>query len=184
MEDHPLDRDAGLQRLQQVPGDGLALAVTVGGQIELVDILEQPLELGYRALLLRADDVERFEVVLDVDAQARPRLGFVLGGHVGGIARQVTDVTAGRLHDVVGAQVTSDFARLGGRLDDDEPPNVAVARPSPPLRRVPSSANCPYAPLLYVRQVPQTRGQLTISHYGPVNANRPSLRNLSDPRPR
>ena len=62
VEHHPLDRDARLQRLQQVPGDGLALAVAVSGQVELVDVLEQALQLGDRALLLGADDVERFEV--------------------------------------------------------------------------------------------------------------------------
>ena len=33
VEHHPLDRDARLERLQQVPGDGLALPVAVGGQI-------------------------------------------------------------------------------------------------------------------------------------------------------
>ena len=127
VEHHPLDRDAGLQRLQQVPGDGLALAVTVSGQIELVDVFEQALELGDGALLLGADDVERLEVVIDVDAEPGPRLGLVLRRHVGGGPRQVADVPAGRLDDVVGAQVTGDFARLGGRLDDDEPPNAAVS---------------------------------------------------------
>ena len=43
VEHHPLDRDARLQRLEQVPGDRLALAVTVCRQVELVDVLEQAL---------------------------------------------------------------------------------------------------------------------------------------------
>jgi hypothetical protein len=74
VENHPLDRDARLERLQQMPGDGLALSVTVSGQIELVDVLEQVLQLGDGALLIGTDDVERLEVGIDVDAKARPRL--------------------------------------------------------------------------------------------------------------
>ena len=77
-----------------MPGDGLALAVAVGGQIELVDVLEQALQLGDGALLVRADDVERFEVGVDVDPEAGPRLGLVLGGDVGGGPRQIADVPA------------------------------------------------------------------------------------------
>ncbi len=127
VEDHPFDRHAGLQSLQQVPGDCLALAVTVGGQIELVDVLQQFFELADRALLLRADDVERLEVLFDVDPEPGPRLGFVLGRHVGGITGQVADVPSRGLDDVVGAQVAGDFARLGGRLDDDEPSDTAIA---------------------------------------------------------
>ena len=116
-----------LERLQQVPGDGLALAVTVRRQVELVDVLEQRLELGDRALLLRADDVERLEVVVDVDAEARPRLALVLGGHVGGARGRSRMWPTRRLDDVAGAQVAGDFARLGRRLDYDESPNPAVA---------------------------------------------------------
>ena len=41
VEDHPLDRHLGLERLDQVPGDGLALAVLIRGEQELVDVLEQ-----------------------------------------------------------------------------------------------------------------------------------------------
>ena len=40
VEDHPADRHLGLERLQQVPRDGLALAVTVRREVELVDVLE------------------------------------------------------------------------------------------------------------------------------------------------
>ena len=36
-----LDRDLGLEHLQQVPGDGLALAVLVRREEELVGVLEQ-----------------------------------------------------------------------------------------------------------------------------------------------
>nr|CRL79195.1 hypothetical protein CPGR_05191 [Mycolicibacterium malmesburyense] len=134
VEHHPLDRYARFERLEQMPGDGLALAVAVRGQVQLVDVLEQVLQLRDRALLLRADDVERLEVVVDVHPEAGPRLGFVLGRHVGGIAGQVADVPSRRLDDVVRAQVASDFARLGRRLDNDEPPDASVtAAPAVPV---------------------------------------------------
>jgi hypothetical protein len=54
VEDHPLDRDLGLERLEQVPGDGLALAVLIGGEEELVGVLEQVLELGLTWAFLSA----------------------------------------------------------------------------------------------------------------------------------
>src|SRR5690349_4485594 len=110
-----------------MPGDGLALTVAVRREVELVDLLEQVFQLGDGALLFWADDVERFEVVVDVHAESRPRLGLVLGWHVGGVSRQVANVSPRRLDDVVGAQVASYFACLGRRLDYDEPPHVPVA---------------------------------------------------------
>src|SRR5699024_10360079 len=41
VEDHPPDRDLRLERLEEVPGDGLALSVLIGGEVEGVDVLEQ-----------------------------------------------------------------------------------------------------------------------------------------------
>ena len=127
VEDHPLDRYARLEGFQQVPGDGLALAVTIRGQIELVDVLEQPLQLADRALLLWADDVERLEVGVDVDSKSCPRLRLELRGHVGRRARQVADVPPGGFDDVAGAQITGQFARLGGRLDYDQSPVTSIS---------------------------------------------------------
>ena len=55
VEDHPVHRDAlRLQLVEQVPGDRLALAVLVGGEVELVGVLEQALELGDVASSCRA----------------------------------------------------------------------------------------------------------------------------------
>jgi hypothetical protein len=93
VEDHPLDRDLGLEGLQQVPRDGLAFAVLVCRQVELVGTFEQGLELGDLCPLLRGDDVQRLEPVLGVDAKARPWLALVLRGHVRGAAGQVADMT-------------------------------------------------------------------------------------------
>ena len=113
-----------------MPGDGLTLAVAVGGQVELVDIFEKALQFGDDALLVRADDVERFEVVVDVHAGAGPLLALVLGRDVRGTLGQVADMATGGFDDVVRAQVAGNFARLGRRLDDDEPPNVVAVSAS------------------------------------------------------
>ena len=41
MEDHAMNGDLGLEHLDQMPGDGLTLAVLVSGEIELVGLLEK-----------------------------------------------------------------------------------------------------------------------------------------------
>jgi hypothetical protein len=109
-----------VQGFEEVPGNRLALTVRVSGEIELVGVLEQTLELGDLALLFRGDDVERLEIVVDVDTEPRPWLTLVLGRHVGRAARQVTNVTDRGLHHVVAAQVRRDLLRLRRRLDDDK----------------------------------------------------------------
>src|SRR5699024_4589786 len=92
VENHAADRNLRLQRLHQVPGDRFALPVGVGGQIQFVDIREQVLQLGDRGLLVGADDVQRGEVVVDIDAETCPGLTLVFAGNVGGTARQVSNV--------------------------------------------------------------------------------------------
>ena len=42
VEDHPLHGHPRLQRLQEVPGDGLALAILVRREVELGGVLERP----------------------------------------------------------------------------------------------------------------------------------------------
>ena len=83
-----------------MPGDGLALTVLVGGEIELVDATQGVTQLLDDVLLVRVDDVGRLEVVVDVDRQA---LGF-----------QVADVAHRRLHHEVAAEEARDRAGLGG----------------------------------------------------------------------
>ena len=48
VEHHALDGNLGLQHLEQVPRDGLALAVLISGEVELVGVLERPLQFGDR----------------------------------------------------------------------------------------------------------------------------------------
>ena len=101
-----LHRLAAGQRLEQVPGDRLALAVGVGGEDQLLVVLQR---LGDGADVLGAvggDLPLHREVVLGVDRA-------VLG-------RQVADVAVGGEHRVAGAEILVDGLRLGGRLDDDD----------------------------------------------------------------
>ncbi len=126
VEHHPADRDLRLQRLDQVPGDGLALAVLICREVQLGGLLDQFLELGDLGLAVRRDHVQRLEAVVDVDAEARPRLTLVLRGDVGGVARQVADVADARLDDVAGPEVTGDRLGLRRGLDDDKPHPVGA----------------------------------------------------------
>ena len=122
VEDHPVDRQAlrRLELVEEVPGDRLALAVLIGGEVEGVGVLHQLLQLGDVALLVARHDVVGLEPVVDVDREPAPRLVLDLGRGVRGVVGQVTDVTDRGLDDVVRAQVAADGAGLGRGLDDDE----------------------------------------------------------------
>ena len=120
VEHHSLDRNGRRQHLREVPRDGLAFAVFVRRQVELVGALEKFLQVGDDGLLRSGDDVERLEAVVDVDPQARPGLTLVGRRNLVGTAGQVADVTDRGLDDEVGSEHPTDGARLGRRLDDDE----------------------------------------------------------------
>ena len=110
-EGHPLGlrrRDVG--GLRDVPGDRLALAVEVGGEVDGVGGLRGLRDLGDLLAAVVGDDVLGGEVVLDVDAELA----------LAGVLRQVADVAVGGEDAVVGAQVALDRPRLGRRLDDHE----------------------------------------------------------------
>ncbi len=104
VEHHALHGHRRLQGLQEVPGDRLALAVLVGGEVQLVGLLERGPEVADH--VLAGDLVGGLEAVVDVDAEA------LLG--------QVGDVADGRLHDEVAPEEPGDGLRLGRRFDDDE----------------------------------------------------------------
>ena len=97
VKDHPPHRHVGLEELEQVPRDALALAVLVGREEELVDVPHRRLEVAHDALLVGGDHVERLEVVLDVHAEAGPLDALVLRGDGLGVARQVPDMAHRRL---------------------------------------------------------------------------------------
>ena len=113
VEDHPAHGDLRLQHLAQVPGDRLALAIFVRREQELVGVRELRPQIRDDGLLLRIDDVERLEVLIDVDAEPGPRLLLVLGRHLCGAVREVADMADRRLDHVVLPEVPGD--RLGLR---------------------------------------------------------------------
>ena len=119
VKDHPFHRDLGREDLQKVPSDRLTLAVLVGREVQLTCVLQQRAQLRDLGFLFGGDDVEGLETVVDVDAEARPALRLVSGGHFRGRARQVADMTDRRLDDVVIAQKTRDRLRLRRRFHDD-----------------------------------------------------------------
>ena len=120
VEDHPAGRHLGLELLEQVPGDGLALAVLISGEQELVGVLEQALELGHLLALVAVHDEQRLEVVVHVDAEPGPRLAAVLVRDLGRAVRHVADVADAGLDHVALAEVPGDGPGLGRGLDDDQ----------------------------------------------------------------
>jgi hypothetical protein len=107
VEDHPTDVDLRLEDLEEVPGDGLPLAILVGGEVERVRGLQRPLDVPHDLLGTAARFIPlEGEVVLDVDAE--PLLG------------QVAHVAVGGEHGVVVAEEAADRVGLGLRLDDHE----------------------------------------------------------------
>ena len=110
VEHHPLDRHLAqhmllLEHFQDVPGDGLAFAVRVGGQDQLVGAFDgggDVLDLGLGAGI---DFPDHGEVFVRLDRA-------VLGG-------QVADMAEAGQHFIVAAQILIDGFGLGGGFDDE-----------------------------------------------------------------
>jgi hypothetical protein len=111
VEHHPLHLFAfqgavGLQQLIQVPGDGLALAIGVGGEVERLGLLERTRD-GVDMLLIALDHlVFHREVVLGIDRA-------FLGHQIPNVAVRGEDFE-------VLAEVFLDGFRLGRRFHDNE----------------------------------------------------------------
>ncbi len=118
VEHHPTHLDLGGQHLAQVPRDAFAFPVFVGGEQELVGVLEQVLELLDHLLLVGGHHIERLEVLGDVDAEAGPLLSFVFGGDVGGLVGKIANVAHRCRHAIPAGQKLLDGLRFGGRFDD------------------------------------------------------------------
>ena len=103
-----------------MPRDGLALAILIGREIELVRVLQQLLEVADLFFGPAGHDVERLEVVLDVDTEIGPLLGLVCGRNLRRSVREVADMADGGLDDVVVAEKARDGSGFCGGLNDDE----------------------------------------------------------------
>ena len=82
-------------------------------------------------------DVERLEVVVDVDAEPGPRLRPELLRDFRRLVRHVADVADARLDDVPLAEVAGDGPGLGRGLDDHQPGAVTVAVAAAPFALAP-----------------------------------------------
>src|SRR5699024_2975337 len=130
--------------LQQVPGDGLAFAVLIGGEVEGVGLLEGLLQLRDGLLLVGADDVVGVDAVLDVDAAAPVGALLHLGGPVTA-PRAVPDVPDRGADVVLRAEVSADGPGFRRGLDDDQMPSachVAVSFLAAPSRGLSAVAEC------------------------------------------
>ena len=105
VEDDPVGI-AQAERLGEMPGDRLALAIGVGREQRRRRLLHGRAEIADLLLLALDQLVLRGEAGVDVDADLR------LG--------QIADVPHGREHDVLGPEKTGERSRLAGRLDDDQ----------------------------------------------------------------
>ncbi len=110
VEDDPLDLlvlEGPLlpQRLEDVPGDRLALAVGVGGENQLVGALDGGRDAVETLLRLRIDFPKHVEIVLGID---RPILG-----------REVPHMAERSKNLIAAAEISVDRLGLGGEFDDD-----------------------------------------------------------------
>ena len=106
VEHHPLDRHLRLQVLEEVPADGLALAVLVRREVQLGGVLEGRTQVLDHLLAALGELVRRLEPVVHVDGQA--------------LRREVGDVAHGGAHVVGVAEELGDGLGLRRRLDDDQ----------------------------------------------------------------
>ncbi len=118
---HPIIRQA--KGLLQVPGDGLALAVGVGGEVDQGGLAGLLLEVGDGRFLAVGHDVSGPVMVEYVDSEVAPTLG------------QVADVAHAGLHHVAGAEELVDRFRLLGALHNDQHLAASGVRTIGPGRR-------------------------------------------------
>ena len=118
MEHQPMDRNLRLEHLTKVPANGLALAVFVSCQVKVLGVFQGRPQLSHLLGLLRRDDINRFEAVINVHAQIGPLLFLILLWHFLGAVGQIADVAYAGLDRVAAAEEAADRPGLGRRFDD------------------------------------------------------------------
>ena len=113
VKDHALGLAFWRQLLDQVPANGLSLAVFVSGQVEGVcffELLLQLFEGFFRSRIV--DDVDRLEVVLRIHPQPCPGLFLEFLGHLLGVFRQISHVAQGGQNAKIVWEIFFDGLRL------------------------------------------------------------------------
>src|SRR3990170_1342367 len=103
-----------------MPRDRFTLAVLIRCEIELARVGQELFQLPDLITLLTREDVQRFEIVIDIHPEARPRLTLVGSRDLGRGRREIADMPDRGLHDEVLAEDLGDRLRLRRRLDDHE----------------------------------------------------------------
>ena len=119
VEHHAANGHLRLEHLEEVPRNGLTLAVLIGCEEEFVGFLEEFLEFGDLFLLVRVHHVIGRKTLVDVDGEAAERPLFHVFGQLGGL-REVANVADRSGHVVVGTQVPLDGGCFRRRLHDHE----------------------------------------------------------------
>jgi hypothetical protein len=76
---HPADRNGRFQNLHKVPADTFPFTVFVGREDKFFDLFEAIFEFGDQFFLFCGNDIERIEVIFDVNSKCRPRFFFDCG---------------------------------------------------------------------------------------------------------
>ena len=101
VEHHALDRHFRLERLYQMPGDGLPLAILIGCEVQGVGFFQRAFQLGHGFLLVAVDDVVRLESVFHVNSELA-EFGFVDGWHLAWL-RKISNMADRGHHRIFGA---------------------------------------------------------------------------------
>ena len=126
VEDHALDRLVlehllVAENLQHMPRNGLALAIRIGRQNDLVGVFDESGDVGQALAGLGVDIPQHFEIVVRID-------GAILG-------RQIAHMPEGGDHFVILAKIFVDRLGLGRRFDDDDVHAISSGRPKQGFRR-------------------------------------------------
>ena len=118
MEDDAADGHLRLQQFEEMPTDGLSLAVRIRREENFRRVLKSCLHVTDRAPAVRRDDVIRLEIVINVHRHRTPFLAFDRFRHLAGVVRKVANV-ADAGHDAIPAsQEAGKGPGLRGGLDD------------------------------------------------------------------
>jgi hypothetical protein len=114
MKDHAFDRLFGVEHLAQMPADALTLAIFVGGENDLIRLLNGLAQVADDLPFFVRDHIQRLKVGLHVDPQPRPGFTLGLGGNLRRRSRQVTHMPHAGLDAVLFRQITADGSCFGG----------------------------------------------------------------------
>ena len=123
-----MDRHLRLEHLAKMPTDGLALAVFVRRQIEVLGLLQGGLQFLHLLGLLGRNDVDRLKSMIDVHAQVGPIFLLQLHRHFLGPIGQIADMTDAGLNHVAAAEKLADRAGFSWRFDNNQRRGVGIGR--------------------------------------------------------